>query len=825
MSISIRSLCALTSLAAASIAHAQFSRGNPFDNAKATYAPDRTFALQNLIVDLKVDYPNQVFEGTSTNTISPLRNGLKSIDLMAGENLDVLDVSVGGHSVPFGHVGRKLTVAIDGLQKGKILSVVTHYKYKKENRAVGNGAGRGGFHWIQPISGQPNHVGFWTQGETETNSNWAPTWDYPNDMTTTETRTTVPADWNVVGNGVLVSNTLVDGGKNRQYVWRLGIRHATYLLSLCAGPFDIKMSSWRGVPLWYVCPRGDGAYLEDSFGDTPDILSFYSDTFGYKYPWPKLAMDAMYDFGGGMENVSAITLPSNSLTDRHEGFHNMASLNAHEIGHEWFGDTVTCKDWGHIWLNESFATFVQSLYFEHSRGKNAYDREIEQNMQSYFAESRRYQRAIDTRNYPDGSVMFDSHTYPKGGVVLHTLRKWLGDENFFAGLKTYLNQWQHQPVEPGLLMRAMTDTSGINCEKFWDQWLYKPGHPVLDSTWTYDSAAKQVVMTVKQLQDTSKGAPIYDVPTHVGLISGGQLTREPVELNGATQEIRVGTPTKPDAVLLDPDHEFLRQIPDPHWSKSETPYIFQFAPNCIDRTKAFTMLMADSPSDDTIHMIVRTLQADSERFPAIGTTYALAALHREDLRPFFEGELKHLSFQRQTDAVRALADLPKTDAEVARMRSLVNADAPYSVVREALSALATWDLQGNMDEFLKAAKMPSHRETIRLAAYAALAKGGSAEGIASLVDAASPKNPMELRVGAIRAMGGVPASETKTRAAIAQALNEDNVQLLLAAVQAARDRKDKDLLPALQTAKDKQPTGRLSGALQTAIDEIKGSGA
>src|SRR5947209_6635665 len=171
----------------------------------------------------------------------------------------------------------------------------------------------------------------------------------------------------------------------------------------------------------------------------------------------------MFDFGGGMENASATTLGEPSLTDPRAGYFAMDSLNSHELGHQWFGDTVTCKDWGHAWLNESFATYMQIMYFEHSRGRNGYDHEIENAMQSYFRESRRYKRPVVTNMYRNPDAMFDSHLYPKGGVILHTLRKQLGDQAFFNGLHRYLTLHQHTPVETNDLCESFTDASGINC--------------------------------------------------------------------------------------------------------------------------------------------------------------------------------------------------------------------------------------------------------------------------------------------------------------------------------------------------------------------------
>src|SRR5262249_43382852 len=139
------------------------------------------------------------------------------------------------------------------------------------------------FQWITPTSGNPQRVGFWTAGVI----GWLPTWEYPNDFATSETRVTVPADWQVIGNGTLESNALTSSAKQRTFHWRMTHPHATYLTSLVAGPLDLKRSSWRDVELIYAVPKGKEHLIDDTFGDTPDMLSFFSDTLGVKYPWPK----------------------------------------------------------------------------------------------------------------------------------------------------------------------------------------------------------------------------------------------------------------------------------------------------------------------------------------------------------------------------------------------------------------------------------------------------------------------------------------------------------------------------------------------------------
>lgn len=697
----------------------QAQNRNPFlpPSASIHYAPDRTCDLLNVSVDVDVDYPKRSIVGHVVNTMSPLRNGITQIRLMAGTRLEISNVTVDGKAAHFTRHEKDLLIDIAPSHKGMPMAIAIDYKGVNSKAAPFGGIG--GWHWIEPRDSEPSHEGFWTQGESESTSNWCPTWDYPNDLATSETRCTVPAAWNVIGNGTLVSDKLSADKTRRTFDWKSTLPHATYLLTLCGGPFDIKKDTWEGVPLLYVVPKGLGQYIDDTFGDTKDMLSFYSKVLGFKYPWAKYAQDAMYDFGGGMENASATTLGTGELTDKREGFRNAASVNSHELAHQWFGDTVTCKDWGDIWLNESFATFMQSLYFEHSRGKNGYDEEIDNNMRSYFQEARRYKRPLSTKMYPNADSMFDSHTYPKGGVILHTLRRWLGDEAFFSGLHLYLTTWQHTPVQSAQLCRAMTEATGINCEPFWAQWIDKPGHPVLDYTWTAGSDGK-VNLTVKQTQDTSDGTPIYDIPAKVGVISeSGEFKEYLVTLNGAEQNFSFQA-SNPGAVILDPDHDFLREIPTLHWSAAELPLILKFAPNSIDRSEAMRMLLDGSPTDATIQMVAQVVAKDNGQFPAFRTVRQLANVRKPELRGFWLDMLNHPNFDRRAEAVAALSQLPADPATTQKVRALVTDQQPIRVVVDAINALAKWDAKGNADIFKKAQTIASRGNRIKNAAEAAL---------------------------------------------------------------------------------------------------------
>lgn len=705
---------------------------NPFSPPRARYhyAPDRTCDLKHVAIWTDVDWPKRSFTGKTVNTMAPLRSGIREVMLHAGTGLNVTSVKVEGKPAAYRRDGRNLWIKTPGAVRGRAFDVVVEYASKARNERPGAMADQG-WHWIRTRDGEPNRVGFWVQGWPEDNSEWAPTWDYSNDLATSETHTTVPATWDVVGNGSLVGTKLSPDKQKKTFSWRLGQPHATYLITLCGGPFDIKRSAWRGVELMYVVPKGMGWLIDDSFSDTPDMLEYFSNRLGVKYPWAKYAQDAMYDFGGGMENVTATTVGEGSLTEARDGFRTMASLNSHELAHQWFGDLVTCKDWGDVWLNESFATFMQACYFEHSRGRAGYDWQIEDDMQSYFGEAKRYKRPISTKLYPAAYAMLDSHSYPKGAAVLHTLRRQIGEEAFWGGLKRYLTSWRHTAVESAQLRRSMTEATGIEMEPFWAQWIEKPGHPVLDYAWVYE--AGKIKLTVKQLQDTSDGTPIYDIPAKVGFLLPGaarKLQTAPVRLSKKEETLEIPAASKPLMVLLDPDHDFLREIPKVNWSREELPHILVHAPNAVDRQAALEQLLMAGNDEEakkgvprsTIDLIAAQLEADKDgRQPVFRRFLGFIGLDDPTLRPFWTRQLNHANIERQNSALHALSRLPRTAETTQTIRGLIDGRRPIRVVLQAIEILSKWDAKTHADVFRKALAIKDRRGQIRRAAEKALA--------------------------------------------------------------------------------------------------------
>ncbi len=310
----------------------------------------------------------------------------------------------------------------------------------------------------------------------------------------------------------------------------------------------------------------------------------------------------------------------------------------------------------------------------------------------------RAKRALSTNMYASYDAMFESgHTYSKGGVILHMLRRELGDKAFFASLHRYLESLRvHSRWKPVIWKNAISEETHRDMKPFFDQWVRKPGHPVLDMTWTYDEGRKEVIATVKQLQNTTDGTPIYNTPLTFGLARGmaekpsgfkqvrtgggkdqtgsqtgsDMLQRQRVVLNQATQEFHLPCAQKPALVLLDPDHDMLKEVPDTHLTDADMALLLRIAPNSTDRRLAASKLVGDNLDASKIALFTDVLKA--EPGDALGATLidSLGTAKSEELRPLFHAEAQSKLPRRRAAALAALGQLAPTDEDTRLLRSV-----------------------------------------------------------------------------------------------------------------------------------------------------------
>ena len=381
---------ALVALLASLVAAPQLFSDEP-------YARSRDYDLQHSKISLRFDLDNKKVLGEVTHSLAILRDGTAKI-VFDSAGLTIHRVTVNKDAAKFETTAEKLIIPLAAEAKtGDKFEITIRYEGKPTK----------GMYFILPDKDYPDRPSqIWTQGESEDTHYYLPTYDYPNDRLTTETILTVPASWVTVSNGKLIS--ISDAGKGlKTWYWKESVPSSTYLITVVAGEFDEVKESWRGIPVTYYAPKGRGDRLPMNYGRTPAMIELFSKKIGVDYPWEKYAQVMVDDFvAGGMENSSATTNTSASLVHPKlapEYFTGEDDLISHELGHQWFGDLVTCKDWGDVWLNEGFATFMEAVWTEAHFGKDQADYERWNNTREWFGSSNLWNKPIVRHDFDDSS--------------------------------------------------------------------------------------------------------------------------------------------------------------------------------------------------------------------------------------------------------------------------------------------------------------------------------------------------------------------------------------------------------------------------------------
>ena len=374
---------------------------------------------------------------------------------------------------------------------------------------------------------------------------WLPTIDHPSDKATCEFVVRAPAGYQVIANGRLVEETDLPGGMRLTH-WKTEAPLPTKVMVFGAARFAVRHEGeYENVPIQtWVYPEDRDAGFHD-FGVTLDMLRFFEQRIG-PFPYEKLANVQSKTRYGGMENAGAIFYNENAIT----GERTNEVTVAHEIAHQWFGDSVTEADWPHIWLSEGFATYFAELYFEHTRGQERLKEGMAEARAAVLGFYRRNAGAPLVNPRPtDPNEHLNTNSYQKGAWVLHMLRGLVGDDAFWAGIRAYYATYRDANATSADLQRVMEQASGKELGWFFQQWLYRPGHPKVAVRWTYDAGAGRVEVTVSQ---TQREAP-FRFPLTLSLGSATNARREIVEISSASERFSFAVSGPIDRIEVDPD--------------------------------------------------------------------------------------------------------------------------------------------------------------------------------------------------------------------------------------------------------------------------------
>ncbi len=505
---------------------------------------------------------------------------IKSVALVNGNKTEALKYAYDGMNLRIQlnktyQKNEKYTVYIDYIAKPNEVKV-------KGSAAINDAKG---LYFINPQGTEKDKpTQIWTQGETEATSVWCPTIDRPNQKTTEEISMRVPDKYVTLSNGLLVKQQKNNDGTRTDY-WKMDMPHAPYLFFMGVGDYAIVKDSYNGKEVSYYVEKQYEPVARKIFGNTPEMMAFFSRITGIEYPWQKYAQITGRDYvSGAMENTTATLHQESAQQDARElvDGNRWEDVIAHELFHHWFGDLVTAESWSNLTVNESFADFSETLWNEYKYGKDAGDATNYNGMQAYLNNPDNYTKDLVRFHYADKEDMFDAVSYSKGGTILNMLRNYLGDSAFFNGLNVYLTTNRFKAAEAHQLRLALEQVSGRDLNWFFNQWYFGAGHPKLDISYQYDDAAGKVKVILQQTQESGQ---TFQLPMAIDVYENGKKTRYRVTLENKLDSFVFNYKKRPDLVNVDADKVITSERND---SKTMEQYAFQYkeAGNYVDRREA-----------------------------------------------------------------------------------------------------------------------------------------------------------------------------------------------------------------------------------------------
>ena len=668
----------------------------------------RSYDALHYRIKLKLDLDRRSFDGETTVTLSSLRDGLEACVLDAEEFSVASVISDYGAPLKFEQSVKELKVFLPRPFKfGETTSFTCFYSGRDPKQ---------GLKFAAETPDNPQLV--FSDSFPDNVHHWFPCYDYPNDKVTDELIVSVKSGLKVAANGRLESVIEDKAAGTVTYDWSQELPHSTYLIFFAAAPYVVVQDSYKTLPVNYWVYPQDVAKVKSTYGKTPKMIEFFNRIYGYDYPWQKYDQVSVPS-GGGAESTSATAMTHRIMVDeKGEPDFPAIGIVSHELAHQWWGDLITLRSWAHTWLNESFGTYSDYLYHRFEKGDDEGAVNLLGKLNAYLGEARtRYIRPIVSDRYDAPGDMFDSHTYPKGALVLHMLRSLVGDEPFFKTLSHFLHRYAFDAVDTADFIRSVKTVTGRNLDWFFDQWMFRPGHPVFEVKSVWDAAAKVVRLNVAQVQDFSRGVPLFRVPVSIKLVAPGKADIRKIWVEKREETFEFPLEEKPLLVRFDEDNVLIKEITFP---KERDELLYQLGhDDVIGRMDAAAALLAFKDDPRTAAALTRSLETDPFWAVRKSALEALAQLGVKRGAPVFKKACQDPDSQVRAAALVALGSL-KDRTHLEFYKGLFRTDPSYRVQAEALAAIGQTGDPSAAPFLKQAAAAPSYRDMVRRAAETAL---------------------------------------------------------------------------------------------------------
>ena len=509
--------------------------------SKDPYPKNPNIDILNYSFELHLNDSTDIIYGTANINlhIEPSENNVR-LDLISansdGNGMVVHSVLFNGYKVPYTHKNNELNISTDGL-KYSIYDVIT-IEYS-------------GIPITGLIIGDNMHGDrtFFSDNWPNKARNWLPLVDHPYDKSTSEFIVFAPNHYQVISNGLLVEETNVNKDIKKTH-WKQSVPISCWLYALGVAEFAIDYVDYfngKSIQTWvYKQDRDKGFY--DFKVPTKHTLEFFSDYVG-PFAYEKLANVQSNSVKGGMESATAIFYSDISVTgDRSVRWRDVI---IHEVAHQWFGNCVTEYDWDDVWLSEGFATYFTLMFREHAYGRDDFVKGLKDAKRRVF---NFYEKNKDASVVHDNlkdmkDVLSYDLQYQKGAWVLHMLRNYVGEDNFRSGIRNYYKKYFNSTANTEEFKIEMEKVSGIDLDKFFDQWLYKGGIIKLDVEWEYDEKSKNIEFDITQVQNDGY---LFEMPLDIEILGDNNSNTSTIRLDKKSGKYLVYSENKPKEIKLDP---------------------------------------------------------------------------------------------------------------------------------------------------------------------------------------------------------------------------------------------------------------------------------
>ncbi len=793
-----------------------------------TWIRPRHFRITHVDLAVTVDVERQRVEGVVEHHVELLPHGetKRTIDLDQ-HDLTISAVAVGGKPAEFSVSDGRVAIAVPAATGTTFVLRVTFAAERPQK----------GMFFVATDAALGRAAMAWTQGAMEDHSHWFPGYDSPNNFSTYRIAIRHRANLLAAANGDRESRT--DNGDGwATTVFQQHKAHVLYLVNVAVGDFVAVDDASGSVPITHYVPRGHEAGALAMFRSTAFAIRWLGDFIGVPYVWSRYGHVVVHGFmWGGMENTTLTTITDRGLMDaviQQREDVDIDSLVVHELVHQWYGDLLTMKAWSDIWLNESFATYLEArgtAAWRASRGDgteaDVVALELWNNKQAYLDEdSGRYRRPLVTNRYADAYELFDRVAYEKGSLVLHHLCRLLGEDRFRAALKLYTQRHAHDLVETADWRQAIEDVTGEPMDWFFAQWVHRAGHPVLKVSWRHDPARAHLIIEIEQTQAATDAEQVFRLRTDVAFLVGEDLQRKTIDLHRAKESIVLACAKAPTWVVVDPSGDLPTEWQEEGGVDELIARLSDGRIGAYGRARAAVVLGKRLPTPALFAGLAAAAGAGQPELVRVEAIAALGAVRGGDARAALLVLATTLTEPRLRRAVAKALGAFRDDAQVAeRLEALATADASQLTAGEFLAARGATERPGATPVLRAWLKRDSWNQRLRAAVLRGLGASGEAPAIDDALGVLADDAQVDAVLGAAAAAAAqlgarhLPARD-RVRRALELRLEHSSLAVRSAAARALGTLGDAKARAAVGIALDREPFGNVRRVYREVLEQL-----